>query len=112
MFKSEISSIGEAVKVLKINLGADLINITVFGSRARGDFSKDSDLDVLVVVKNKTIPVSSFINDTFYDEELKNDIPFSVTVMPEKSWEKNKKFNTGFYLNIKREGKIFYGTDV
>lgn len=112
MFKSEILSIENAAKDLEKSIKGDLINIIAFGSRVRGDFSEDSDLDMLIIVKDKTLPALSLINDVFYREELKNDIPYSITIIPEKAWEKNKRFSTGFYLNIKKEGKVFYGPNL
>jgi len=43
------------IKELKEKLGNEIINIRIFGSKVRGDFEKDSDIDIFIVVKKKEI---------------------------------------------------------
>ena len=38
-------------KVTK-KFGSNLVSLKLFGSKARGDFHEESDLDVLVIIKN------------------------------------------------------------
>lgn len=109
MFSYEADSFRRIIKKVKMGGGSDIISITAFGSRARGDFSGDSDMDVLVVVSKKTSKNVSFINNIFYEEEIKTGIPFSVTVVSIQSFDNNKRFKTGFYQNIKKDGVVFYG---
>ena len=109
MFSYEADSFKRIIKKIKTVAGSNIISITAFGSRARGDFSGDSDMDVLVVVDKKTSKDVSFINDIFYKEEIKTGIPFSVTIISIQSFDNNKRFKTGFYQNIKKDGVVFYG---
>lgn len=110
MFTSEVNAVKYIAK--KLRADADVLNVIAFGSRTRGDFSEDSDMDVLVVVGRKTPDILSSINEIFYLESLKTGIPFSAVVLSKKSFGKNRKFNTGFYRNIKKEGVVFYGPDL
>jgi len=41
------------VKELKEKLGDDIISLRLFGSKARGDFKEDSDVDIFILVKEK-----------------------------------------------------------
>jgi predicted nucleotidyltransferase len=41
------------VKELKEKLGNDIITIRLFGSKVRGDFGKDSDIDIFILIKRK-----------------------------------------------------------
>ena len=46
----------QALKEFKNQLikkfGSNLVILKLFGSKARGDFHKESDIDVLVIIKN------------------------------------------------------------
>lgn len=44
--------LNEVVQALKQGLGADLIAVVLFGSRARGEAHPDSDWDLLVIAEN------------------------------------------------------------
>lgn len=109
MFKKEVNAIESIVKKLRVY--ENILNVIAFGSRTRGDFSDESDFDVLVVVDRKTPALLSSINKIFYSESLKSNIPFSAVVLSIESFSKNRKFNTGFYRNIKKDGVVFYGSN-
>lgn len=53
MYKIEEKSLSRALKKLRRLFGENLILLAAFGSRVRGDFTGESDLDVLVVVKKR-----------------------------------------------------------
>jgi len=49
----EIELIGETVKAVSKELGIPVVDVILFGSRARGDFRNDSDWDILIVTAKK-----------------------------------------------------------
>jgi predicted nucleotidyltransferase len=110
MFKTEMNSLNNATGRLRRLMGDNLLAVMAFGSRVRGDFGGDSDFDVLVVVKKRTFKTIDTINGVFYDEEEKAAVPFSVVIKAESSFNKEKKYNTSFYKNLKKEGLVLYGT--
>lgn len=71
MFSFEKDAIKKVTKKLKRFLGNELIAVIVFGSRVRGDFTQESDLDILVIVKKRTFDIIDTINQFFGDEEKK-----------------------------------------
>ncbi len=109
MFSLEKDAVKRATKKLKKVLGNDLIAVVAFGSRIRGDFSQESDLDILVIVKKRTFDIIDTINQFFTDEEKQTDIYFSVVVKGIDSFEKERTYNTTFYRNIKKEGIVLHG---
>lgn len=76
----------------------------VFGSRIRGDHSEWSDLDVLIIVKDKEIKIEKAIIDIFVEERLNTGIPFAPVIKDIKVFEDEKRLNTPFFQNLKKEG--------
>ena len=71
----------------------------LYGSYARGDFSSDSDVDIMILLD---------IPDMTYDFNLDNDLDIKPMV---KSEEHFKKWiaEYPFYANIHKEEMILYG---
>lgn len=80
--------------------------IILYGSKARGDFKEDSDIDLLFIT-DKEIPRSlkNRIIDVIYNHELKNDIVVSAIIISESVF-----INQGstFLREVKREGIVLW----
>lgn len=109
MFKTEKQILIKITEKLKKTLGDGLIAVIAFGSRVRGDFTSESDFDVLIVVRERNSDILNKIINIFQEFELKTNIPFSPIVKSLKTFEKEKAYLTGFFRNIEREGVPFYG---
>jgi len=110
MFLSEKNALKKAVQKLKNIWGDNLVSIIAFGSRVRGDYSEESDFDILVVVKKRTFDIIDMTNDVFGKVERITGVPFSVVVKGKEVFDKEKKYNTSFYRNLVREGIVLYGS--
>ena len=110
MFSLEKDVIKKTTRNLKKVLGNNLIAVAAFGSRVRGDFSEESDMDILVIVKKRTFDIMDTINQFFTEEETRTGIPFSVVIKGIETFEKEKSHNTSFYRNIRNEGVFFHGS--
>jgi len=88
-------------EVDKISMDNDVI---LFGSRARGDFKKDSDWDFLILLKDDIITdlQKENIRDKLYDIELENEQIISSIIFTKTEWE--KRAVTPLYQIIKEEG--------
>jgi predicted nucleotidyltransferase len=51
--KKEKQVVSSFVKELREKLGDEIVFIKLFSSKVRGDFSKDSDIDIFNLVKKK-----------------------------------------------------------
>ena len=88
-------------EVIKIDPKAEVI---LFGSRARGDYRKDSDWDFLILLNQPlTKDLKEFILDKLYDLELQTDSVISTIIHTKIEWEERSV--TPIYQVIKKEGK-------
>lgn len=78
--------------------------VILFGSRARGDFKKDSDWDFLILLLKKNISKSEkeIIKDRLYEIELETDEVISSLIHSKMEWE--KRAVTPLYQIISEEG--------
>lgn len=79
--------------------------IILYGSRARGDFSDESDWDFLILLKKDVDEkLKDNIRDDLFYIELNTDTVISSIIHSKAKWERLKI--TPFYQNIQREGKL------
>ncbi len=84
----------------------DFVGITFFGSRCRGDFSKESDFDIVIMFSRKPgWQKESDVLGFVLELELKYDIVIDAKVYHEAEI---KKQNTPFRVAVLREG-AYYG---
>jgi uncharacterized protein len=79
--------------------------IILYGSYARGDAKKDSDIDLLILVNKDSLNFQdkNKIAYPLYEFAIETDHIISALVHTKKAWE-NKYFYTPLFHNIKREG--------
>lgn len=102
----ENKAVQDFVGGIKEKYGKNIEKIIMFGSKARGDFSQDSDIDILVVTNNKNI--SRTISDEAFDILLKYGVYLSLKIMELSHFQKINNVMTGFSQNIKKEGIVLW----
>ena len=87
-----------------INKIDPFVKIILYGSRARGDFKKKSDWDILILTdKDEFLRQEDKFRDKLYDIELETNEIISLQVYSKKYWKQKLKI-TPFYQNIINEG--------
>jgi predicted nucleotidyltransferase len=83
--------------------GQGIKRVIVYGSLARGEATKDSDADVLVLVDQSLNPreVEDSLSDLLYDIVPNEGELVSVIAVPEERFE---NYNSPFMLNVRKEG--------
>ena len=89
-------------QLVRKKLRNNLKKIILFGSHARGDYTKDSDYDFLVIVKNRDKRTQDLILDASVEIMNKYYALAGSIVCDEKEWQRKKYFPIG--LNIIKEG--------
>ena len=101
------ASIKQSVSELKDMLSnryGNGIGIYIFGSAARGDYRKDSDIDVLVLFPGPVdTDLKEEIIDLAFDIELENNVIFGIVVRSSDYWASEKAAVTPFHQNVVRE---------
>ncbi|WP_456401150.1 nucleotidyltransferase domain-containing protein [Persephonella sp.] len=89
-------------KILELTLNAKLI---FYGSKAKGEFDDESDIDLLIIIPNLTRKLKYKIMEVATEVELKYDVVFGLIIISEEKYEKSNLFKGSLYYNhIKREG--------
>jgi len=83
--------------------GSDVELIRLFGSKVRGDFDEESDIDVLVVV-NKDGQLWDDLVALEVDLMLKYNVVISSLIMSKENYEWHRRYRAPLYRSIEREG--------
>lgn len=83
--------------------------IILYGSKARGDYIEESDLDLLFITTNDIPRFSKMeISDIIYNYELANDIVVSAIFVSESEFGKSINL---FLRKVKKEGIIIWSRE-
>lgn len=102
--KTEKNVLKQFVNLMQAALGGDLIRIELFGSRARGDYSEGSDIDILIIVKERTIDVMDKIAEITAELNLEYNLSISPVVFSEYEYKVNTDMASPFSLAVESEG--------
>jgi len=96
----------EFKKRLPADVMAHIRKLIAFGSRVRGQGEEDSDLDLLILLDQKTRELESKIEDIAYQVMWDHDFKpiISIRVFTEAGYLNSLKEGFSFYTNIEREG--------
>ena len=82
----------------------ELIRVVLFGSKVRGDATRESDVDVLVVIHSEGWRLGDEIRSLGYALELEHGVVLSIQVMSERHYEELRLFGSQFFKAVEREG--------
>lgn len=104
---------GDRIKPLVNQIKAHLIKmygrrikkVILYGSCVRGQATKESDIDLLVLVDESLNPfeVRESLSDLLFDILLDEGELISVIAIPESLYE---NYNSPFMLNVRKEGLV------
>lgn len=102
--------LSEYVTAVKRIYGQHLKQVILYGSYARGDYTKDSDVDIMLLVDLKETELDRFsdeLSELGFDYNVEHDI----WMMPIVKNKKNFLYWSDvypFYKNVKTEGISLY----
>lgn len=81
-----------------------MLDLRVFGSRAKGEATADSDMDVFVVVEELTPELRRSIDEVAWEVGFELDCIISTIVATREQSENGPMGASPLVLNIEREG--------
>lgn len=79
-------------------------DVIVFGSKARGDSSPESDLDLLIIIRAGDRGLKERIADAAYDLAMGTEVVPSIQVYTASEWDARRRRRSVFHDAVEREG--------
>ncbi|MFH0926483.1 MAG: nucleotidyltransferase domain-containing protein [bacterium] len=90
------------IKELRGKLRDSIIAVKIFGSKVRGDFNKDSDIDIFILIKEKGL--RDQVSDIAADFSYEYDISISPVTYSLYEYQENKRIGSLFFEQVEKEG--------
>ncbi len=78
--------------------------IWVFGSRARGDATPESDLDCLIVLNDPTPEAYSTIREIAWELGFENGVVITTVILRREEFERGPMSQSTLVANVLKEG--------
>ena len=102
MTVEEKAALGELKRILRERY--NVTSVLVYGSKARGDDSPDSDIDVMIVLDDYTPQIEMTIDEIVYDINLDHDCLISLVIFGRRELEEGPMAESPLYKRILAEG--------
>lgn len=101
--EQEAAAIEAYATALQVRFGEQLVDVLLFGSRARGDAHADSDIDVLVVLDAPDAQDLSTARAYGFDILLSHDVFLSIRAMSRQQLRELAELGSLFYRTLRRD---------
>jgi len=99
----ERTAVREFVRTVRLAYGDQIQRAALFGSKARGKWTKYSDIDILLIVADDQWNFRKAIWSIAADIELKYDMLLDIRVISAARWQYMERIQMGLYQNITRD---------
>lgn len=96
----------EFLKTAKQKHDNKIKQIILFGSLARGEATKESDIDILVITSGNRFEMQKNLSGIAVDILLRTGEYISAKAVSTEEYSFMEKIKTGFYRNIAKEGVV------
>jgi predicted nucleotidyltransferase len=92
------------LKSLLLENNYGLLDFRIYGSKAKGTDVPDSDLDIMIVLEDRSPVIESQIDDLIFDIDLKYDCFITALFFSRKELEAGPLAESPVYKQILQEG--------
>jgi len=92
------------ISAIRKDLKDQLLETKLFGSKVRGDYSQDSDIDILIVLTERSKLLIDTLYEKLLDIELEYDSKISLTIFSQAEYQHNVNAHTPFVESLANEG--------
>jgi predicted nucleotidyltransferase len=80
--------------------------IVIFGSKARGTATTDSDLDILVVIREGDWRLKDQVTAPGYELSCGTEVVPSIMVYTQEEWRQRQRDGASFWQVVNRDGVV------
>lgn len=99
----EQKAVREFIRTVRSAYGDKIHRAALFGSKVRGDYTKYSDVDILLIADDDSWAFRKAIIGIDSDIELKYDVLLDVRIISAARWQHMANIQAGLYQNISRD---------
>ena len=100
----ERAAVSECIGRLRQALGKQLIGAWLFGSKARGDFGPDSDIDLLIVIPELDWSLRDEIRLTAARVSLEYDVLLNTHILDQPRWRAQTHYQDTLWREVQQDG--------
>lgn len=89
---------------IRKKLGDEIIEVRLFGSKVRGDFDSESDIDILIVTKTDESDTENYIFETLVDYKIETQLYLAPIIYKIEDYEYSRSKGSPFIKNVENEG--------
>ncbi len=101
----------EATEMVKELMGSDLVEVILYGSCARGDYTEDSDVDIALIIKCNRLESKKYDDNLAgiaTDLAMKYFAVVNFVSLPYDEFVEKRTWYA-YFKNIEAEGEVLYG---
>ena len=101
----------ECTSLVRDLLKEDLVEVVLYGSCARGDYTEDSDIDIALLTKSDRLEVKKYedaLATIAAEMAIKHFAIVNFVCLPFDEFEEKKTWYP-YFMNIAMEGEVLYG---
>gem|GEM_PF-249511 len=100
----ERKALAEYLTRLHEEFGEQVQRVILYGSKVRGDFDKESDIDLFLIVKGYDAKLEDELTRLVVDVDLKYDVLLSDFMASPERFERMASIREPLYQNLQSEG--------
>jgi predicted nucleotidyltransferase len=100
----ETAALGACIERLMACLDGQLVAAYLFGSKARGDFTPDSDLDLLIILEHVDGNIQDAISMLGARVSLEYDVLINTHILSRARWEEMTRQQATLWREARRDG--------
>lgn len=102
--KKEGEALQTFIQRLLAELGQQVVQVILFGSKARGSSTADSDVDLLILVKDEDRQLQKTISKISSQVDLDYDVLLNTLLIADKRWKQMSAERFSLCRNVERDG--------
>lgn len=101
--EKEKKAVREFMSAVRKAYGSKIQRAALFGSKARGDANRYSDIDILLIVTDDNWRFRKAVSGISSDIALKYDVLLDIRMISASRWQYMADIQSGLYQNISRD---------